>query len=232
MIRLAGMFALAAASLLLPRPCSAAGATRENPADVRAAILAALPSGDASGARVNPSAAAAMARCEGSLGVSFLSGGAYRTAQVECPKPHWALYVEVAIQRLEQVMVATRAIQMGPPIGSDDFRLVQMPANDVAGEPITAAQAVGFAAAGPISVGQTITRQNVVIPVAVHNGEPVVVHMQMLGADVTMTGTAMQSGSVGQSVQVDNNASHKRVTAMIAKGDATPTDGQPFIRGD
>jgi len=173
-----------------------------------------------------------MPRCEGSLGVSFLSSGAYRTAQVECPKPHWRLYVEVAIERLEQVLVATRAIQMGQPLGSGDFRLVQMPANDVAGAPIQAAQAAGLAAAGPISVGQTITRQNVVIPLAVRNGEAVVVHMVMAGADVTMTGTAMQSGSVGQSVQVTNNISHKRVTVTIAGGDATPPDGQPFIRGD
>lgn len=232
MIRFAGIFFLAGSLLLQLRPCSAASATREDPSDVRTAILGALPSEDATGARVNPTAAAAMARCEGSLGVSFLSSGAYRTAKVECPKPHWMLYVEVAIEHLEQVLVATRAVQMGQPIDNDDFRLVQMPANDVAGEPITAAQAVGFAAAGPISAGQTITRQNVVIPLAVRNGESVVVHMLMLGADVTMTGVAMQSGSVGQSVQVDNKVSHKRVTAMIARGDATPPDGQPFIRGE
>jgi flagella basal body P-ring formation protein FlgA len=232
MIRLVAIFVLVAASLLQSRPCSAANTTRENPSDVRTAILAALPPDDAAGARVNPTAAAVMAHCEGSLGVSFLSSGAYRTAHVECPKPHWALYVEVAIERLEQVLVATRAIQMGQPIGSDDFRLVQMPANDVTGEPISVAQAVGVAAAGPISAGQTITRQNVVIPLAVRNGEPVVVHMLMLGADVTMSGTAMQSGGVGQSVQVDNSISHKRVTAMIARGDATPPDGRPFIRGD
>lgn len=232
MSRFAGMFVLAAALVLQPRPCFAASATREDPSDVRTAILAVLPAEDATGARVNPTAAAAMARCEGSLGVSFLSSGAYRTAKVECPKPHWTLYVEVAVERSEQVLIATRAIQMGQPIGSNDLRLVQMPANDVAGEPITVAQAIGFAAAGPISVGQTITRQNVVIPLAVRNGEPVVVHMVVLGADVTMTGTAMQSGSIGQSVQVDNKISHKRVTAMIASDDATPPDGQPFIRGD
>jgi flagellar basal body P-ring formation protein FlgA len=232
MIRVAGILVLTAAMLLPPRPCFAASVTRENPSDVRAAILATLPPEDATGARINPTAAAAMARCEGPLAVSFLSSGAYRTARVECPKPHWMLYIEVAIEHLEQVLVSTRAIQMGQPIGSDDLRLVQMPANDVAGEPITVAQAVGFAAAGPISAGQTITRQNVVIPLAVHNGEPVVVHMLMLGADVTMTGTAMQSGSVGQSVQVDNSISHKRITATIARSNATPPDGQPFIRGD
>lgn len=224
--------ALAAAALLLAQPCSAASPTRENPSDVRTAILTALSSEDATTARVNPTAAAAMSRCEGSLEVSFLSSGAYRTAQVSCPGPRWTLYVEVAIERMEQVLVATHAIQMGQPIGSGDFRLVSMPANDVNGAPVTAAQAVGLAAAGPISVGQTITQQNVVVPLAVHNGEPVVVHIMTLGSDVTMTGTAMQSGGVGQSVLVDNNMSHKRVTAMIAGGNAAPPDGQPFIRAD
>jgi flagellar basal body P-ring formation protein FlgA len=232
MNRFAFMSTLATAILLLPQLCAAATPVRENPSDVRSAILTALPSGDATTARVNPTSAGAMARCDGSLGVSFLGSGAYRTAQVVCPSPRWTLYVEVAIEHMEQVLVSTRAIQMGEPIGGNDFRLVKMPANDVAGEPITASQAVGLAAAGPISVGQTITRQNVVIPLAVRNGEPVVVHMMMAGADVTMAGTALQSGGIGQSVLVNNSTSHKRVTAMIAGGDAVPPDGQPFIRGD
>jgi flagella basal body P-ring formation protein FlgA len=224
--------AVVAAVVLGPQPGAAAGPVRESPSDVRTAILAALPSEDAAAARINPGAAAAMARCDGSLEVSFLSSGAYRNAQVVCPTPRWTLYVEVAVEHMEQVLVATRAIQMGKLIGSDDFRLVKMPANDVAGEPITSAQAAGLAAAGPISIGQTITRQNVVIPLAVHNGEPVTVHMMMSGADVTMTGTALQSGGVGQSVLVDNSISHKRVTALIAGDDTAPPDGHPFIRGD
>ena len=229
MIRVVPRAALLAAAVLVPWTSLAAGPPRESPDAVRSAILAALQPADAAAARVDPGAAAAMPRCGGALSVSFMGGGAYRTAQVACPAPHWTLYVQVAVQAMESVLVATRALQMGQAIGNDDFRVVRMPANDVAGAPITAAQAAGVAAASPISVGQTITRQNVIIPLAVHNGQRVVVHISMPGADATVTGIALQSGGIGQSILVANDTSHKRITAVIAGSQAPPPAGQAFI---
>jgi flagellar basal body P-ring formation protein FlgA len=229
MTRYALSAALVGALILAPRSQSVARPPPEASSTVRAAILAALPPVDAQTAQITHTAARVMARCAAPLTVSFLSSGEYRTAQVTCPAPRWTLYVEVAIGRDESVLVATHAIGMGQPIEVGDFRIVRMPANDIAGAVITAEQATGLAAASPIAVGQTITRRNVAIPLAVRNGEPVTVHIESGSTDVTMTGTALQSGGLGESILVDNRVSNKRITAVIAEDNVRPPAGRPFI---
>lgn len=232
MMRFGLRAAALAAALLLPWGASAAGQPKESIDAVRAAVLAALPPADAAAARLNPAAASAMTRCSGALSVAFLGSGKNRTAHVTCPSPLWSLYFEVAIERIEPVLVATRAIGMGQPIEAGDFRVVNMPADDVAGTPVAADQALGLNAASPISFGQTITRQNVVTRLAVRNGQRVIVHMVLAGTDVTMTGTALQSGGIGQSILVYNSDGHKDITAVIAGRNAPRPAGQPFVFGE
>ena len=220
------------AAILLTWSAPAAGQSTDSADSVRNAILAALHPADAAAARMDPTAASVMSRCSTSLSVTFLGTGNHRAAHVTCPSPRWSLYVQVAVEGIERALVATRAIGMGQPIEAGDFRVVNMPADDVAGTPVAPEQALGLAAASPISSGQTITRQDVVTRLAVRNGQRVVVHVAMAGAEVTMTGTALQSGGIGQSILVYNRHAHKDITAVIARSNTTGPVGQPFVFGE
>jgi flagellar basal body P-ring formation protein FlgA len=206
-----------------------AAVVHETQADVTAAILAALPKGDGSVAEITPSAAARMARCLGPLTVSMMGPGDYRTAQVGCPAPRWTLYVEVSLVRMEAVLVATGFFPMGHRLAAGDFRSVRMASNDVAGEPVSASDVVGKEAAAPLAPGETITRNQIIIPFAVHNGDEVIIHWFSPSVTASAAGTALQSGGLGQSILVENGASHRRITAVILAEGGPATEGQPFI---
>jgi len=221
---------LAAFCLLLAGPAArAASPSREAFADVRAAIRAALPPQAAGAVTIARAGAGQMSRCIAPLSVSFMGRGEYETAEVACSAPYWTLYVGVAIRAEETVLVATRAIGMGQPIRPGDFRAVRLPADDIGGEPITAQDTMAMTAASPIAPGQTITRTNVVIPLAVHNGEVVTVQVIEAGVAVLARGIALQSGGVGQTILVGNGSSQKRITALIVAPGEPLASGQPFI---
>jgi flagella basal body P-ring formation protein FlgA len=206
-----------------------AAVAHEAEADVTAAILAALPKNEGSVAEITPSAAVRMARCLGPLTVSMMGPGDYRTAQVDCPAPRWTLYVEVSLVRMEAVLVATGFLPMGHKLAAGDFRIVRMASNDVAGEPVSASAAIGKKTAAPLAPGETITHNQIIIPFAVRNGEEVIIHWLSPSVTASAAGIALQSGGLGQSILVENDASHRRITAVILAEGGPATEGQPFI---
>ncbi len=206
-----------------------AAAAREAPADVAAAILAALPKTEGRVAEIGPSAAARMERCEAPLAATVMGEGAYRTAQVACAIPRWTLYVEVSLVRMETVLVATRSLAMGQRLRAGDFRAIRVASNDIAGEPVSARDAIGKEVAAPLAPGETITRNQIVIPIAVRNGERIVIQWESAGVSVSAAGTALESGSIGQSILVENDASQRRVTAVILAAGEPGAEREPFI---
>lgn len=207
----------------------AAMSARETQADVNKAVLSALPKGEHSVAEIGPSAASRMERCQGPLTAFIMGEGAYRTARVECQSPHWTLYVEVSLVRMENVLVATRSLAMGRPLEEGDFQVVSMASNDVAGDPVSASEAIGKEAAAPLAPGETITRNQIVVPLAVHNGDSVIIHWTSSRVAATAAGTALESGGIGESILVENDGSHRRITVIVLAEGRPPTEGQPFI---
>jgi len=215
---------------LAARPMRAVGsATHEAPADVNAAVRAALPQGKGSLTKIAPTAAAYMERCHGSLAVFIMGHGTYRTAEVVCPSPRWTIYVGVSLERTEDVLVATRRVPIGQRLARGDFRVIPMASSNVPGEPISARDVIGKEAAVPLAPGQTITRNQIVIPPAIRNGDKVLIHWVGAGVAATTTGTALESGGPGQSILVESDDSHRAIGVTVVTDDSSAKLGQAFI---
>ncbi len=226
MTRRALLFAAACclALSLLPAPLAARTA-HEAPADVTAAILAALPKTERNAVQIGPSAAGRMARCLAPLSASIIGDGIYRTVRIDCASPRWNIYVGVSLGRMETVLVATRNIPLGKALTIKDFRWAQVRSTDLPGKPISARDAIGKQIAAPLAPGDIITSSDVIMPVAVHNGEKLVIHYARSGVTATAVGTALESGTLGQSILVQNDESHREITATIVGA------GEPILSG-
>ncbi len=207
----------------------AAGAAHEAPADVTLAILAALPKTLRSGVRIGPSAAAKMARCRVPLAASIIGQGSYRTVRINCASPRWTIYVGISLGRMETVLVATRNISLGRTLTIKDFRQAQVRSTDLPGVPVSAQGAIGKQIAVPLAPGDIITRSDVVMPLAIHNGEKLVIHYADSGIVATAVGTALESGSFGQSILVQNDESHREITATIVAAGEPVLPGQSYV---
>ena len=104
-----------------------------------------------------------------------------------------------------------------------------MISTNVPGEPISVRDAIGKHIAAPLAPGDIITSSDVVIPLAVHNGDKIVIHYARFGITATAVGTALESGTFGQSILVQNDDSHRRVTAKIVAAGGPSSPGQPCI---
>lgn len=225
-LRLATIFCLA----LGPGPIlEAASPAHEAPGNVTAAILAALHQGDGSRVEIAPTAAGYMQRCRESLSVSIMGHGSYRTAEVECPSPRWTIYAGILLQRTEHVLVTTRSVPLGQRLAKSDLQVVPMASGSVTGDPISARDVIGKKAAVPLAAGQIITRDQIVVPLAIRNGDKVVIHWTGAGVVVTVAGTALESGDSGQTILVENDESHRPVMAAVVTRDSPAKLGQFFI---
>jgi flagellar basal body P-ring formation protein FlgA len=223
-LAMAGCLALCAG----PAP-AAAWTAHEASADVKAAILATLPKDESRIAEIGPSAAVRMGSCLSPLTVSIMGRGSYRTAKVDCASPLWTIYVEVSLARMEDVLIAIRNIPIGHLLAVEDFRAVRVVSDDLSGEPVSARDAIGRQVAIPLAPGETITRNQIVIPPTIHNGDKIMIYCLTAGVMATATGTALESGSLGQSILVENDDSHRGITATILPTEGPAKIGQPFI---
>ncbi|HUC18046.1 MAG TPA: flagellar basal body P-ring formation chaperone FlgA [Acetobacteraceae bacterium] len=208
---------------------SAAKAAREVPADVEAAILAALPKNERDIVQIGPSAAARMTRCLTPLAASVMGQGIYRTVRIDCASPRWSIYVGISLDTMETVLVANKNIPLGKRLTAGDFRQARMTSANVPGERISVRDAIGKQIAAPLTQGDIITSNDVVIPLAVHSGDKIVIYFAGSSMTATAAGTALESGAFGQSILVQNDDSHREVTVkIIASGGPIPS-GQLFV---
>ena len=120
--------------------------------------------------------------------------GTYRTAQVECPFPRWTVFAGICLERTEHVLVTTRSVSLGRDLAKSDLQVVPMPSGSVAGDPISARDVIGKKAAVPLAAGQIITRDQIIIPLAIRNGDKVVIHWTDAGVVVTVPGDCPRIG--------------------------------------
>jgi flagella basal body P-ring formation protein FlgA len=181
----------------------------------------------------SPSAAqtsiAAEKRCAANLAVHIDGMGTYRTAEVSCQVPRWTLYIGVVITQMVMVAVAIRTIPTGTVIAANDFKLVELPLNDLNGPAIDATQVVGARTSVPLSPGTAITRNSVVVSQAVANGQDV--EAQILEGDILVRFhcRTLQAGAIGDTILAVNPATGKRIEVYVAGSDSPHPSAQPFI---
>lgn len=229
----AALLAYPANSMAAPSPVDA---TREAPKIVMNAIDRSIRMGhdQAEEVKVISRSAADEAvkseqKCRVSLHVNLEGTGNYRTAAVSCFSPRWTLYVGLVLTHEVTVPVATKEIPMGAKIVAHDFRLVQFPANDLNGDLIVPDQLIGLRTGAPISPGTSITRNNVIIPMAVQNGLDAQAQIIQGNVRVRFKCRTLQSGSIGDTILAMNASTGKRIEVYIRRTGARPPIGRPFI---
>lgn len=167
-----------------------------------------------------PNGGAMMPACVSALGVTWLASGnsGFRTAAVSCTSPAWTIYAGVRIAKRQEALVATKAIVAGQLIDATDTATREVPTAAVHGTALTA-DMLGSApsAARPIAAGQPITREMTDRVAAVQAGEPVTLQVNVSGLRVSAAGVVLQTGAVGDTVMVENAATHRRLKATIVR---------------
>lgn len=114
------------------------------------------------------------------------------------------------------VPVLTRDVAPGDVVRKQDIDWVRLPANRVSQNIITAeAQLVGMAPRHPLRVGEPLRMGDVQPPLVVEKG--MLVDMTLVSGALTLTarGRALQSGAVGDTIDILNPRSNRTVQGVV-----------------
>jgi len=163
-----------------------------------------------------------MRACTIPLVVTITGTLPYLQAAAHCRAPAWVLYVTVTIDAHMAVVVAARPIAAGQTLQSDDLTLRDEPISLYAGRSVFyhPEDAVGAMAVMSLPLGSLLSDSNVQQPVVVQSGQSLTVDAQSGGVDISITGTAEQSGRIGDTIIVTNPSSGKRFPAVVTRSGA------------
>ena len=117
-----------------------------------------------------------------------------------------------------RVPVVTRRVARGEIVRKDDLRWTEMPRNRVRGDVITDPEGViGKSARHSLRPGRPLRNADVQRPLLVTRGSIVTLMLETKRMTLTTRGKSMESGSLGQTIQVVNIRS-KRVIEAVVEG--------------
>jgi flagella basal body P-ring formation protein FlgA len=199
-----------------------ARAAREDPDAVAAAVrqaVAATAPGDASITLGPVIGARYMAACAAPLAVTVTGDLPYEQAAARCPAPVWTLYVSVTVDARMAVVVTARPVVGGDILQSDDLALREEPISLYAGRQVFyhPEDAAGGQAVMSLPAGTILTASNVTQPIVVQAGQTISVDARSGDVDVSITGTADESGRVGDTILVTNPSSGRAFKALVTR---------------
>lgn len=132
----------------------------------------------------------------------------------------WMLYIPARVAVFGPVAVIARPLARGVPIQPEDLEIVQRDLSGLShGYFETRAAAVGKMARQPLSAGQVLQTNQVAAPKLVRRGEQVTLRVSANGFEVSMAGSALADGVLGQRIRVRNERSQRVVEGeVIATG--------------
>ena len=136
------------------------------------------------------------------------------TVGVRCgsPKP-WSIYIAVKISIFEQAVVAVNKMKRGTVISSSDLKLIEVDTSKVRGHTYTdKLTLIGTKLKSSVATNQVIDSATVCL---ICIGDSVVIKVNNNMVAVTMSGKALNGGSKGDKIRVQNNASKRIVDAII-----------------
>jgi flagella basal body P-ring formation protein FlgA len=221
--RPAGLFCLGALVTLLSARASAA--TQQDPGLVTAAIRQAAAAMAPANATIDLGpvmGARYMRACTTPLAVTISGTEPYEQAAAHCRAPSWTLYVSVTIDAHMAVVVAARPISAGQTLETGDLALRDEPITLYAGRDVFyhPEDAVGGMAVMSLPLGTILTESTVQQPIVVQAGQSITVSAESGGVDISITGTAEQSGRIGETIIVTNPSSGKRFPAVVTRSGA------------
>lgn len=224
--RARSIWALGAAAAIATGPLAAQDT--QGLEEIRAAVesFVAAQTTDSGGNRTievsNLDARVRLARCAEGLRVFFAPGshsGSRRTVGVSCtgPKP-WTLYVSARVIRRGAVLVATRNLARGAVLTEPDLALEERNLEEgPAGYLTDPAQALGKRTVRPLRLGAPLSSGVLDDVQVIARGQRVWLVAQSRSLSVRMAGTALEAGTPGDRIQVQNDASKKVVQGLVGE---------------
>jgi flagella basal body P-ring formation protein FlgA len=130
--------------------------------------------------------------------------------------------MSVTIDAHMAVVVAARPISAGQTLETGDLALRDEPITLYAGRDVFyhPEDAVGGMAVMSLPLGTILTESTVQQPIVVQAGQSITVSAESGGVDISITGTAEQSGRIGETIIVTNPSSGKRFPAVVTRSGA------------
>lgn len=133
----------------------------------------------------------------------------------------WTLYVPARVNVRGPVVVLARPVARGAPIQAEDIEIVR---RDLAG------LSHGYAAAGDavigrvarqsLAAGQVLQTSQILPPRLIRRGEQVTLRVTTAGFEVSVAGSALADGVLGQRIRVRNERSQKVVEGEVVAAGA------------
>lgn len=154
--------------------------------------------------------------CDAPLEFSLVAGKIQRqnTIRVLCPdEPGWQLFLSAKVSQMMSTVIARRQIPAGSLIDGDMLQINRVELNQTRGRLVQDPQLiVGARVKRSLQPGQILTQHDLCL---VCKGDVVTIEGISTGLSVTTQATALQDGTLGESVKVQNNQSNRVIKAEI-----------------
>ena len=128
----------------------------------------------------------------------------------------WTIYVPIRINVFDNVVVATRDLNRGEVIGDQDLSFQRVNINQFGGGYLTAKnQVTGMEVKRLIRAGESVKLSYVQPTNVIARGDAVVMESRNSSVLISVNGTALDHGHIGEQIRVRNNQSEKVVDAMV-----------------
>ncbi len=143
--------------------------------------------------------------------------GGRTTIGVRCTSPRpWTIYVSARINSYADVYTTARSLGRGERIREADLRLVEANTGNLSqGYYTDLEQLLGMEMRRPSRPGEVLTPSMVAAPRLVTRGQTVTVLAEAGAARITMQGTALEDGTLGERIRVRNPRSDRVVEGEI-----------------
>lgn len=164
-----------------------------------------------------------LTRCEQPL-ESFLLPNAREVGRVlvgvRCNgAKRWKLFVRARVERQVELLVAARPLPRGSRLAAGDLKRAVRPESRLStGYIVQQSDIVGKILSRTVSAGSVITHNHLDNPRAVKRGERVSIVAEMDGLSISMEGTALADGAVGEVIRVKNRSSQRQIDAEVVSG--------------
>ncbi len=170
-----------------------------------------------------------LSRCDSELETFDPPGGTglgRTTVGVSCdsPKP-WTLYVSANLGLEMPVVVSTRDLSRGTPLGADDLQLQVMDTSHLLrGHFSTIEEVAGGSLKRTLRRGQVVTPSMLEVQKTVQRGEQITILSAAGPIEVRSQGKALRDGNPGDLIPVENLSSKKRLEARVVSSGLVAVD--------
>jgi flagella basal body P-ring formation protein FlgA len=190
---------------------------------IRAAAVSAIAAGPGTEVRASIDERLRMPACAAPL--EAVPNGA-ATVEVRCADATgWRLFVPVRVTRIADVLVLTRPVGAGMPIGPDAVALERRDVGRLAATPLDApALAIGRVARRALPAGAVLTAADVGLAAVIRRGQAVTLVARIGNLEVRASGRALGDGAPGDLLSVENPSSRRIVQGVVQ------ADGEVSVR--